>query len=158
MPVTVPQTEANLLAYFRTADFPNQDQFEELIRTMFYLYNATLAAAEAAQAASEAVGDRAEGIPKAWGRVRYDTSSNTITVDGEFNGVWSKSGSGNGAKVRFTFDVSNQPPHATNYLLNLSISTFGIDVTQNAAYIEFEYSGSGTFDYNVEFFAFWPDP
>lgn len=55
MPITVPQDLATLLSYFRTADHPTQDQFEELIRTMFFLYQETVDAAAAAQAAAEAV-------------------------------------------------------------------------------------------------------
>lgn len=49
MPITVPQTEANLLSYFETGDTPNQDQFEELIRTFFYHYNEAIAVANSAR-------------------------------------------------------------------------------------------------------------
>lgn len=55
MPVTVPQTLPNLLSYFQTGDTPTQDQFEELIRTMFFLYQETLDAAAAAEASAAAV-------------------------------------------------------------------------------------------------------
>jgi hypothetical protein len=44
---TIPQTEAILQGYFQTGDTPTQNQFTELIGTMFYLYNEMLAEAAA---------------------------------------------------------------------------------------------------------------
>ncbi len=38
MPVTIPQDEVMLLSYFQTGDKPTQDQFGELIGTMFYQF------------------------------------------------------------------------------------------------------------------------
>jgi hypothetical protein len=57
MPLTVPQTVDNLIAYFRNGDKPDEDQFEEFIRTMFFLYNDMVNKAAAAQAAAEAAAD-----------------------------------------------------------------------------------------------------
>jgi hypothetical protein len=55
MPVTVPQTQTILESYFQTGDMPTQDQFQEFIDTMFYLYEQmTEAAADAATAAAAA--------------------------------------------------------------------------------------------------------
>ncbi len=150
--MAIPQSEATLLSYFETGDKPTQAQFEEFIRTMFYLYNAMLAAAAAAQAAAEGITDSVEGIPKSWGRVRYDQSDNTITSDGEFNGVWSKTNNGSNRRIRFTF--TNQPPHASHYLLYANLSAPVIDLVQNIAYIQWEVAG--TFDSTVEFITFWP--
>lgn len=48
MPITVPQTVANLLNYFRTGNTPTQDQFEELIRTAFNQYQEAIDTATAA--------------------------------------------------------------------------------------------------------------
>lgn len=152
---TVPQDEATLLSYFQTGDTPTADQFEEFIRTMFFLYNQMVAAAAAAQAAAEAVGDNGGRIPKCFGRVRYDASSNTISSDGSDGGAWTKTNSGSNRKIRYTF-TPNQPPHATRYLLYQNVNVSVVSLTQNIAYIEWEINGFS--DCFFEMMAWWPDP
>lgn len=50
MPATIPQTETVLKSYFQTGDKPTQEQFEELIGTMFHLFTLAQDAADAAAA------------------------------------------------------------------------------------------------------------
>ena len=84
MSVTVPQTQSNLLSYFQTGDTPTQDQFEELIRTMFHMYQQAVTAAEeaaaSAAAAEELVSD--EPTPVASGRIDYDGPDNASELVG----------------------------------------------------------------------------
>lgn len=56
MPATIPQTETILKSYFETGDKPVQQEFEELIGTMFYYDALALNAADAASdLATEAI-------------------------------------------------------------------------------------------------------
>lgn len=45
---TIPQTQANLVAYFLTGDTPNQYAYEEMIATFFYLFQEAIDAANTA--------------------------------------------------------------------------------------------------------------
>lgn len=73
MPQTVPQTESILLSYFETGDVPTEDQFAELIRTLFYLQAQTAAAA---QAIEDLVNTYA--LPVAAGRVSYNGVTESV--------------------------------------------------------------------------------
>ena len=63
MPVTIPQTQTILKSYFQTGSEPTQDQFAEFIGTMFYLYQGTLNAANAAIATADATQAAQAGAP-----------------------------------------------------------------------------------------------
>jgi hypothetical protein len=81
MPVTVPQTEANLLSYFQTGDKPTQDQFEELIRTMFYLYNVVVTSAAAAEVSAAAAQAKVAALPNCFFFVLITVNAdNTYTI------------------------------------------------------------------------------
>jgi len=67
MPVTIPQTQQILESYFQTGSEPTAPQFQELIGTMFYLYqNALNQANQAAAAAAAAQAALALAQPRAY--------------------------------------------------------------------------------------------
>lgn len=73
---TIPQTQTVLQSYFQTGDVPTQNQFLEFIGTMFYLYNATLSAANAAAADAATV---SEALPLAAVTATYPDNGNSTS-------------------------------------------------------------------------------
>ncbi len=153
MAVTVPQDLSTLLSYFQTGDKPTQDQFEELIRTMFYLYQETVDAAAAAQAVVTAL---TGSIPTMWARARYNQSPNTVTLDGAYNATASVVTSAGLKQVRITFDDAAPD---TNYWLYSSVSGLVLPtVSKTTTYVQcgpLSSSDSGK-DFTVHVLAFWP--
>lgn len=152
MAVTVPQDLTTLLSYFETGDKPTQDQFEELIRTMFYLYQQTVDAAEAAQAVVTAL---TGSIPTVWARARYNHSPNTVTLDGAYNASAAVVTSDGLKHVKITFDDAAPD---TNYWLYSSVSGLILPTTVKAdTYVQcgpLSGSDSGK-DFTVQLLAFW---
>src|SRR5579872_5876840 len=72
---TVRQTQAILLGYFQTGQVPTQDQYAELIGTMFFLYNETVNNAAAAAASAAAAAASAAAEPAAFASVDFSTAS-----------------------------------------------------------------------------------
>jgi hypothetical protein len=117
MPVTIPQSEIILRSYFETGDQPTQDQFAELIGTMFYL------AAQAAAIASSAGSDAAAALartPLAVCSAKYPGSGAGYTIE-EGNNVsavaFQNFGNPTTRHVRFSFTV---PIVDADYVVSLT--------------------------------------
>lgn len=124
--VAPPQTQAVLTSYFLTGLTPTQEQFAELIGTMFFLYNETVAAAAAAAAQANA-----SGCVAAWGKFKYLSHTGTtlnIQVLGSYNcaisGLYTPQGGGLSACV-FTATFTNPLPDTAGFFIGQSVPPTG---------------------------------
>lgn len=102
----VPQDEVTLLSYFKTADKPTQDQYEELIRTMFYLMQVAIDDAADALAAANAIAPR---TPVAFAMcVHPGGGGTTYNIDNSYNvtSVVTMTGPSR-ARITFTNPLAN---------------------------------------------------
>lgn len=136
MAIVIPQTQTILLSYFQTNDVPTEDQFKELIGTMFYLYNDMVNRATAAEdTANEALALVESLCPTAVARGNY--AGNAANFNGTHTGVASIAAidPGSGLVIRFTFTT---PFANTNYKTVYSGANSGI-VNRNVAYVDFGF-------------------
>ena len=102
MPITVPQDEVTLLSYFKTGDKPTQDQYEELIRTFFYLLQV---ANDNAQDAIDIANALAPRTALAMASAVHPGVGTTYTIENDFNVASIVTLTGP-SRIRITFDTA----------------------------------------------------
>lgn len=142
---TIPQTQSILQSYLRTGLVPTQDQWTELIGTMFYLYNVQLNAANNAVAIAEAAAATALSNPSVFMRATFP-SGGAFVADVASVGISSatllSSGSGT-STFRITFFTAfsavpnyvmlNKSPGTTGTPSAATPTTTHVDITVDTA-------------------------
>lgn len=151
MPDTIPQTETILKSYFENGDQPQENEFRELIGTMFYLFTQAIAAADAANANATAALDRA---PKAMLKRVAGVNYGTLNIDTVTNP------SGNLRRVTWTTPFLNADYKLSITPIEQPASNIGLIVViaaQTTTYVEFStnhVNGTGAALYDFHLIAF----
>jgi hypothetical protein len=119
---TIPQTQTVLQSYFQTGDMPSQDQFDELIGTMFYLFNESVSNAAAAAASAAAAAASAALLPIS---ASLTLTSGTVVSLAGANGIASAAVAVVSASYRVTLTFTGAFAN-TNYKVFFRLPVTGI--------------------------------